>query len=453
MSLSRKAIDTLTARITGEVIPPSDPKYQMYRRVFNGKVLRRPAIIVRPRGSADVREAINCARANSVRVSAKCGGHGPTGFAVQDDALLLDLSLMRGVSVDRRTRNAVVEAGALWKDVDTAAAFHRLLPVGGGCNMVGVAGFTLGGGWGFLSRSLGLAIDNLESVELVTAEGALISASETENGDLFWALRGSGGGNFGIVTAFKYRLHPLQDVFGGTMWWPIAKAHEVLKAYRDLLVAGPPDSLYFDVSLYTDPEDGQQVSITAVYLGAEVAGRKALEPLIALADPAATALNTQPLRAVLDNYAEEIIEGRLELWKSRYLDMPLTDATIHTIAQWYGAAPGPASLFFIETLGGAIARVPSRATAYPHRHQLMCATIIGISDEVWRAPETERWAREFYAALAPATSGAVYVNYPDVELPEWAAAYYGDNYARLRKVKKTYDPEDFFRFEQSIQIQ
>lgn len=318
--------------------------------------------------------------------------------------------------------------------------------------MVGVAGHTLGGGVGYLSRKFGLAIDSLDRVHLVTADGKLVTASETEHRELFWALRGGGGGNFGVVTLFEYRLHPLPPlVFGGTLTWPYKRARQVLERYRDRFSAGFPDELYVDVSLSGSPESGREVSVTAVYLGFADDGSKMLEPFVKLA-PSKGCFTYRTFESILKSYADEIVEGRLQLWKGAFLKPRVTDKTIRTIVDRFARPPSVSSLFFIEPLGGAIGRFDAKKTAYAHRDQPMCATIIGIWSDTSQTAAMERWTRDFKRALKSAYSGAAYVNYPDtdLDLDDWPTAYYGANYARLVKVKRNYDRDDVFRFAQSI---
>jgi hypothetical protein len=451
MALSDEAVKSLTERVRGEVILPSAADYDVHRRVFNARESRRPAVIVRCAGAADVMAAVSFAREHGLPVSARSGGHGPTGFAVRDDGVLIDLSLMRGVVVNPGARTAVVQAGALWRDVYREAEAFGLAPAGGSCDMVGVGGFTLGGGWGHLSRLFGLAIDNLNWVQVVTADGRLVTASGSENPDLFWALRGGGGGNFGVATAFEYRLHPLPSrIFGGTISFPYRMARKILTVYRDQVLAGLPDRLYLDVALYGISEKEREVGVTVVYVGPEAAGRKAVAPLVRLARRKDIDLGLRTYGSMLTEYAQEIVDGRLQLWKAGFLEPRVSRSAIDTIVEQFGAGPSPRSLFFIEPLGGAIQCVDAAATAFPHRDQLLCATIIGIWEDTAQTAVTERWTRGFRRALAPALSTAAYVNYPDLERADWRRAYYGDNYPRLVQVKKRYDPDDVFRFEQSI---
>ena len=445
-----KAIARLRTRFAGEVILSSAPDYHVVRQVFNARESRRPAVIARCRGAADVMAAVKFAREHGLQISVKGGGHGPTGFAVCDDGLLIDLSLMRGVLVDPVDRTATVQAGALWKDVDREAQPFGLVPTGGSCEMVGVTGMTLGGGWSYLSRSFGLAIDNLESVQIVTADATLETASANEHPDLFWALRGGGGGNFGVVTSLRYRLHPLpKKILVGTISWPYEKAGDVLARYGEQ-VPSLEDPLYIDANLGV--VDGKpNVSLSCVYLGSdEAAGRAWLKPFIKTGRPRVD-LRMRPYGSFLKEYADTVVQGRLQLWKSGFVKPEALPKIIDTIVGHFEQAPGSSSpVFFIETLGGAISRVDSRETAYPHRDQLMCLTIVALWDDVARSEEVENWVRKFKDALRPGLSRAVYVNYPDVELENWPRAYYGNNYPRLVQIKRAYDRNNVFRFAQSI---
>jgi FAD/FMN-containing dehydrogenase len=449
-------LDDLAKRLNGDLLRPSTGPYEAARLVFNRRVDRHPAFVVRPRGIGDVRLCVDFARDRGLPLTVKGGGHGPTGSAVCDGGLLLDLTHMRGVWVDPVKRTATVQAGALWKDVYREAAAFGLVPPGGGCDMAGVAGSTLGGGWGFLSRSHGLAVDNLNAVQLVTADGRPLTATVAAHPDLFWALRGGGGGHFGVVTAFEYRLQPLPPlVYSGEIEWPYARAAQVLATYRDYILGEPPDRLYVDFNLWREGEAGGEaasgVSVFCLYVGEAADGRRALEPYLAIPD-ATDDLAMREYGAILDDYASQIHPPKLEMWKSAFLTPRIAPATIETIVGRFAGSPLPSSsLLFIETLGGAVGRVAPGDTAYVHRRERMCLTLVASWDTPAETEPMEAWAREFRAAVSPGTTGGVYVNYPDADLAGWAAAYYGDNYPRLIEVKRRYDPTGFFRFPQSIE--
>jgi FAD/FMN-containing dehydrogenase len=452
MPLSDALIKELEDRVIGDVLAPRARGYDHRRGVFNARVKRKPAVIVRCTGAADVIHAVLFAREYGVKVSARAGGHGATGHAVVDDAMLLDLRPMRAVHVDREARTALVQGGALWSDVNHETAPFDLAAAGGTCDMVGVGGHTLGGGWGYLARSMGLAIDTLRSANVVTADGSLVSVSTKRNADLFWALRGGGGGNFGVVTAFEFELTPLSlakpELYGGSLTWPYEKAAAVLETFCQLLPS-VPEEIYLDFSCFGGGGGGAIPSITVVSRLSKGQTDAVLAPILAIPD-SPDRLAAVSYTGLLETYAEEIHQGRSQLWKSGFLRQPVGADAIKTMVDHYKRAPTKFCLFFIEPLGGRIASVAPDATAFVHRRELMCATIIGVWTDPQHATRTLDWTRSFYAGLNRARSGGAYVNYADDDLAHWQTAYYGVNYDRLVKLKKQYDPDGLFTFAQSI---
>jgi FAD/FMN-containing dehydrogenase len=452
MRLSDAAIKELDNRVLGEVIWPDGPGYDGVRGVFNECVKRRPAVIVRCAGAADVIQAIRYAREYGVRISARGGGHGATGHAVIDGAALLDLRWMRGVRVDRDVRIARVHGGALWSDVNHQTAPFDLVAAGGTCDMVGVGGHTLGGGWGYLARSMGLAIDTLRRADVVTGDGSFVSVSEKQNADLFWALRGGGGGNFGVVTELEFELTPFSltkpDLYGGSLTWPYAKASAVLEMFCQLLPSVPSE-IYLDFSCFGGGGDGATPSITVVSRLSQGETDTVLAPILAIGG-SPDKLAAVSYASLLETYAKEIYQGRSQLWKSGFLRQPVDATAINVVVDQYKRAPTEFCLFFIEPLGGRIASVGADATAFVHRRELMCATIIGVWTEPQHATATLDWTRAFYAGLDGARSGGAYVNYADDELAHWQTAYYGANYDRLARLKMQYDPDGLFTFPQAI---
>ena len=452
MPLSEAAIKELDNRVLGEVVAPDAPGYDECRSVFNERVKRRPVVIVRCAGTADVIHAVRFARQHGVKVSVRGGGHGATGHAVVDDAILLDLRPMGAVHVDRESRTALVQGGAMWSDVNHETAPFDLVAAGGTCDMVGVGGHTLGGGWGYLARSMGLAIDTLRRADVVTADGSFVSASAEHNVDLFWALRGGGGGNFGVVTAFEFELTPFSlakpELYGGSLTWPYEKAAPVLETFCQLLPSVPRE-IYLDFSCVSAGGDGAIPCITAVSRLSKDKTDAVLAPFLAIGDSPDT-LAAVSYADLLDTYAKEIHQGRSQLWKSGFLRQPVGADAIKAVVDHCRRAPTEFCLFFVEPLGGRIASVAPDATAFVHRGELMCATIIGVWTEPRQATDTLAWTKSFYAALDCARSGGAYVNYADDDLADWKVAYYGANYDRLARLRRQYDPDGLFTFPQAI---
>lgn len=447
------AARALEARILGEVILPADESYDRNRAVFNARIDTRPALIVYCRGAADIIAAVHFARDRALPVATRAGGHGPAGHCVPEGGMLLDVSDMAGTWLDPERRTITVQGGVTWRDVNHETIPFGLAAPGGECPMVGVAGFTLGGGWGYLARSCGLAADSVVSAQVVTADGRLVTASDIEHPDLFWALRG-GGGSFGVVASLTFHLHPLPAVMlAGEIAWPIAQAPAVIRAFRDSFAAGAPEALSLDLSLASAPDGGRVVSTMGLYNGAVADGERAFAPLLSCGTPRYVDLKPRGYEELLDRYADTVEEGGRSLWKSGFLADGFGDAAIDALVEAYGAAPPGSSSCILEVLGGAVARVGRRETAFPHRDRLLCLTAIGT----WRdgadtgdAGDAAGWAREFMRAMGPFLTGSQYANYPDDELGEWRDAYYGENYARLAAVKRRYDPGDLFRSAQSI---
>jgi FAD/FMN-containing dehydrogenase len=454
VTLDDAAVASLAARMQGPVIRPGDPEYAAARQIWNGMIDKRPLLIARCASAADVAVAVRFAREQELPLAVRGGGHNVAGNAVCDDGLVIDLSRMRDIQVDPGTRTAWVQPGADWGELDRATQQHGLATPGGQVSATGVAGFTLSGGMGVLRRKWGLACDNLLGAEVVTASGEILHASVAEHPDLFWGLRG-GGGNFGVVTSFEFALHPLgPEIFGALTIYPIDAAASVMHKWRDF-ATNAPDEVTCDLVLWgmppmpgvPEPLHWSPVVIVAgMYAGPAEEGERALQPARELAEPLADMTARQPyvaLQSVLDPLYPA---GQLYYWKSLFAER-LDDDVIDAIIVQHASRPSPQTLFAIRALGGAMGRVPEDATAYGNR-----AARFNISiDASWQDPaqndEQIGWTRAVWSQLHELTGGGVYLNFAGMgeENDELARSGHGQNYQRLREVKRRYDPTNLFR--------
>jgi FAD/FMN-containing dehydrogenase len=443
----------------GEVLLPTSPGYDSARRIWNGAIDRHPAGIARCTGTADVIAAVRCAREHDLEIAVRGGGHNVAGTSVCDDGLVIDLSALRAVSVDPGDRTAWVQAGALWSDVDRETQVHGLATTGGIVGHTGVAGLTLGGGIGFLMRKHGLAVDNLLAAEVVTAEGSVVRASADEHPDLFWALRG-GGGNFGVVTAFRFLLHPVgPTVMAGPVFWAAEDTTEVLRFYRDF-AAGAPDELGSVVRLGTVPplpgipEDlhwRPAIAVACCYAGAVEDGERVLGALRRFGTPLVDLLAPRRYAAFQGGFDDTVLHGWHYYWKAANL-AGLSDDVIAVIADHAYAAGSARSYAAMFHMGGAVARVPHDATAYAGRdvaHNIVIDAV-WLPDAEHAAAETA-WARRFLQALEPHRAGGVYVNFLDADDDARVHEAYGDQiHRRLAGVKAEYDPDNAFHHNKNI---
>jgi FAD/FMN-containing dehydrogenase len=455
-------VERLRGGFHGAVILPADPGYDAARAIWNGAIDRRPACIARCTGVADVVAAVRFARERDLLVAVRSGGHGVGGYALCDGGLVIDLSPMKGIRVDPVARRARAEAGVLWGELDRETQLHGLATVGGIVTHTGIAGLTLGGGIGWLMRKHGATVDNLVSVDLVTADGEVLTASEDENPDLFWGVRG-GGGNFGIVTSFEYRLHPVGPiVLAGPIYHPLADAREVLRFYREFIAAAPDElTTIFNLRVAPPlpflPENvhGKPiVMVGACYAGATEDGIEVVRPLKEFGTPIVDLLEPKPYTALQSMFDPSVPHGWHYYWKSVELP-PLTDTAIDTLADHASALTSPKSYCIVFQLGGALARVAEDETAFSQRDAAHNVNI----NAVWTEddPEGERhvaWAREFFSAMQPHAGRHVYVNFLGDEGADRVRQAYGERqYERLAALKRTYDPTNFFRLNQNIEPQ
>jgi FAD/FMN-containing dehydrogenase len=449
IGLDDAAIKDLRASLRGSLLQPADAGYDGARRIDNAMIDRRPALIARCAGVADVLAAVRFARARDVLVSVRAGGHNVAGNAICDDGLVIDVSPMKGVRVDPAARTVRAEAGVTWGDLDAETQAFGLATTGGVISTTGIAGLTLGGGVGWLNGRFGLACDNLIAADVVTAAGHLVHASEQEHADLFWGLRG-GGGNFGIVTSFEYRLHPLGPMLlSGPVFHPAARAREVLRFYREFS-ATEPDELTTYAGLLTGPDGAPLVGLVPCYAGPPDQGEKVVERLRKFGPPAVDMIGAMPYVAVQRMFNDAFPPGRYNYWKSS-LTPGLTDQLLDTIVEHMARVPSPHSAVMLEHYHGAYSRPAATATAYSHRRPTYDVVIIANWTDPADNARNIAWTRELFAAVQPQVSAAAYVNFLDAdEGAERVRAAYGENYDRLVALKRTYDPTNFFRMNQNV---
>jgi len=448
--MTQESLDA--AGLNGKAIRPGDANYDEARRVWNGTIDKRPALIVRCQNSDDVVAAVKLARTEGLAVTVRGGGHHVAGSAVNDGGLVIDLSEMRGVTVDAAAKTARAEGGALLVDVDNATLQHGLAVPMGLFSETGIAGLTLAGGYGWQSRLRGLACDNLIAAELVTADGSLLKATASENTDLFWALRG-GGQNLGVVTSFEYRAHPMPDqLFFLFVAYPIAEANEVLRKVREYTRTAPREAGIIAV-LWTFPAaesypeeiwNQQFVGIAGPYIGDAAEGERILQPLRELGTPMFDISSPMPFGDIQHLFDEEYPKGRRYYWRSTYLK-ELSDDALLKVVDLGSRRPSPFTSLDVW-IGGdsAVADVGVDETPMAHRD---APFMIGIESN-WEGPAHDAaniaWAREVFTALEPHSTGGSYVNFEDSDDPARVAAAYGPNYQRLMQIKQKYDPDNLF---------
>jgi FAD/FMN-containing dehydrogenase len=460
--LAEETIAGIRALLRGAVVTPADPDYDAARRVWNGLIDKRPALIARCTGVADVVAAVNFAREHGLPVAVRGGGHNVAGTAVNDGGLVVDLSGMKGIRVDPAGRTARAEPGVTWGELDRETQAFGLATPGGEVSPTGIAGLTLGGGMGVLRRRHGLSCDNLVAVDLVTADGRILTVSEQEHADLFWGVRG-GGGNLGVVTSFAFKLHPVGPaIYEANAWYPGEDAAEVLSGWRAYAATAPEEVSSIAVLWSVPPIPpvpvewhGRPVAIVqATFVGPVAQGERALAPLRALGAPLFDASGAKTFLEVQSGMDPFFPAGHRYYWKSVYLDA-LDDAAVAASVARADARPSPSSLIAIRHLGGAIGRVPEAATAYGNRG----AQFLASFDAAWTDPADDdpniAWTREAWAELTRLSGGGAYVNFAGFG-EEGAAlqrAIHGANYERLAALKRRYDPTDLFRSPLNVQVQ
>ena len=447
--LATDALDAFRSTVCGELILADSPSYDVARRVWNGNVDRRPAMVLRCTGPADVRSAVDFVRTHGLLVSLRGGGHSAPGYGTNDGGVVIDMSRMKGIQVDPIRRTVRAQGGVLWADLDHETRPFGLATPGGVVSNTGIAGLTLGGGLGWLMGKHGLSVDNLLSADVVTADGKFRTASAADNPDLFWALRG-GGGNFGAVTSLEYRLHPVSEVLGGMLLYPLDQAAALLRYYRDLC-ATLPDEAEAYAALLTSPDGARLAALLLGYNGPVAEGEKVLAPARAFGKPIADLVAPMPHAArqsMLDDPGAK--NGLHRYWRSAYVDH-LPDEFIDLLVKAAATFTSPLSSFFLFFQHGAATRVPTTATAYAARRPLWDFDVVGQWTDASESAGHIAWVREVWGRLQPHLLGSVYINHMAADdRPETVRASYGENYARLRELKAAYDPTNLFRVNSNI---
>ncbi len=449
--LDADAIEQFGAGLRGNLLRQADDGYDEARTIYNAMIDNRPALIARCAGVADVIHAVDLARNDDLLVSVRGGGHNISGNAVCDNGLMIDLTPMKCVRVVPERGTARAEPGITWGEFDHETQAFGLATTGGLVSTTGIAGLTLGGGLGWLMGNHGLACDNLISVDVVTADGRLLTASETQNQDLFWGLRG-GGGNFGVAVSFEYRLHPVGPMLGGIVMHKLDKAVEVVR-FLDEFTRTSPDELGTFVAFLTSPEGERVMAIFVSYNGAVDEGERVLEPLRKFGPPLADMVGPMPYVQVQRLMDDGFPPGRQNYWKSNFLS-DLDDKAIEIIVDHFVKSPSPFTAVGIEQFSGAVCRVGTDDTAFNHRDARYNLLIVGAWPDSEAKDENVEWVRGLWDAMQPYSSGTVYVNYLGQEADEGAervkTAYGSEKYERLVTLKDKYDPANLFRMNQNI---
>jgi FAD/FMN-containing dehydrogenase len=450
MSSIAESVAFAAPSFTGRLLRPTDPEYDDVRRVHNGLIDKRPAIIARCGGAADIVDAVLLAHKLGLAISVRGGGHNVAGRATIDDGLMIDLSPMKGIQVDALARTARAQGGVLWREFNRETQLHGLATTGGVVGSTGIAGLTLGGGLGWLMPKYGLALDNLRAADMVMADGTVVRASADTNPDLFWAIRG-GGGNFGIAASLEYALHRVGPMItGGVVAHPLSRAVDVLRFFRDSC-SSLPDEAMLVAALQTAPDgsNAKLVGIVGSHCGPLEQGDVTFRPLKAFGPPVLDAIGPISYSSLNGMLDPAFPKAALSYWKAQFV-ADLTDDVIRTLIEGFQECPSPMSHIIIEHFHGAASRVPLASTACSMR---VTGFNVVIASQ-WADPrETERgimWARETFASLTPYLAPTRYVNYLEDDAGDGAAVVYGSNLARLREIKKKYDPDNFFRHNVNI---
>jgi hypothetical protein len=447
MVVSHDRIEGFQAAFRGELIKPGDSGYEAARKIWNASIDRHPGVIARCSGVADVIAAVNFARENELLVAVRGGGHNVSGKALCDDGIVIDLSGMRGIHVDAENHSARVQGGATLRDVDRETHVFGLAVPAGVISKTGIAGLTLGGGVGWLVRKYGLTCDNVLSFDIVTADGKPRVASANENEDLFWALRG-GGGNFGIVTSFEFRVHPVRTVLGGLVTYPRDRAVEVLQFYRDFTQSAPEELTAYAALVHT-PDGIPAVAVIACYCGDVAEGEQVFKSLRTFSSPIVDGIQIMPFPQMQTLLDAAFPDGNHNYWKSTFL-RELSDDAIAVLVEHANRATSPLSGVTIEYYGGVASRVGVSETAFAQRQAQYDVAILAQ----WVDPGESRrhvgWARGLADSMRPFSSRAYFLNFLGEEEEDTIKAAFGPNYDRLTSIKKKYDPENFFCMNQNI---
>lgn len=447
----------LKKNVKGQVLLPDDELYESARKIWNAMIDKRPAVIVRCAHTSDVVESIHFAKHAGFPLAVRSGGHNIAGSALCNDGVVIDLSQMKAATVNPSARRVTIEGGATLGDLDAATQAHGLATPVGINSTTGLAGLTLGGGFGWLSRKHGMTVDNLESAEVVTADGAVLRASATEHPDLFWALRG-GGGNFGVVTRFEFRLHPVgPDVLSGLLVYPLSEAKSVLQQYRQFIAQAPDELTVWTVLRLAPPlpflpsqvHGTGIVALPLLYVGDPKQGEPLIKPLRTFGTLLGEHVGVQPFVAWQKAFDPLLTPGARNYWKSHNFTA-LKDELLDIVIEYMKRLPAPQCEVFFGALGGATTRPASNATAYAHRDTKFVMNVHGRWEEPDEDDRCINWARDLFNATAPFASAGVYVNFLTSDEEDRVRAAYGSNYDRLAEVKRKYDPGNLFCVNQNI---
>jgi len=449
-------LDQLREQVHGEIVVPGDDTYDEARAVHNGMIDRHPAVVVRVANTGDVMSAIAHARENGLDLAIRGGGHSAPGSGTVDDGIVIDFSRMRSVRVDPASATARADAGVTWGDLNAATYAFGLATPGGIISTTGIAGLTLGGGIGYLSRGYGLTIDNLISADVVTADGRFLVASQDENPDLFWAIRG-GGGNFGVCTSLEYKLHPVKDVYGGPMFYEIEEAENILRFYREYMKDAPEEMGLFPAfqiapPLPFIPEDRHGdmfMALVACWSGRLEDGEAAFKPFHEVAEVKAEHVGPVPFPALNTAFDGLFPKGLRQYWKGNYVK-EFTDEAIAAHVQHGPNAPTASSTMHLYPIDGACHRVSPDATAFGHRDANWSMVIVAGWEDPADDDSNIQWVRDYSDAIAPHSQEGGYVNFMSSDDSNRIKANYGANYKRLAEIKRRYDPENVFHVNQNI---
>lgn len=455
--ISNETVLSLENNVAGTVILPGEESYNKARSIWNGMIDRKPAVIVQCKEAEDVPHAIRFARANELEISVHGAGHNIAGNAMVDDGLVIDFSKMKAVRIDTEMRHAFVEPGATLADFDREAQQYGLATPTGINSTTGIAGLTLGGGFGWLTRKYGLTIDNLVSVDMVTADEKKLHVDEDHNSDLFWAIRG-GGGNFGVVTQFEFQLHPVgPDVLAGLLVFPLEQGFDILRQYREYMDTAPEELNVWVVLRKAPPlpflpekVHGKEVIVLAVFYDGDFAeGQELIEPLRNFGDLYGEHVGVQPYVNWQQAFDPLLTAGARNYWKSHNFT-ELNNDVFKTVIDYANQLPDPQCEIFIGLISGAANDVPADAMAYAHRDANFVMNVHSRWNDSAHDKKCMAWARAFFKASAPHASDGAYTNFMTADEDDRIASAYGSNYERLVKIKSKYDPQNIFHMNQNI---
>lgn len=454
--MTTQTLDSLRSKVSGSVITPGDAGYDDARQVYNFMIDRRPAAVVQCASASDVASVVRYAAETGTELAVRGGSHSVPGFGTADDAIVADLSAMSTVSVDPEARTARAGGGTTWGGFNEATAAHGLATTGGVISTTGIGGLTLGGGIGYLSRGYGLSCDNLISAQVVTADGNTVTASESENPDLFWAIRG-GGGNFGVVTEFTFRLHPVTEIYGGPMFFELADGPAIFSYFNEFIKTAPREYGGFPAfqiapPLPFVPEDrvGEPfIALVSCWTGSANDGEKILQGFRDIATPVAEHVGTMPYADLNGAFDALVPRGLQHYWKAEFVG-DLTPEAIALHMEHGSRVPVVNSTVHFYPINGACHDVAADATAFGHRDATYAVVIAGMWPDPADNEAHTKWVKDYDAAIAPLSQGGGYINFASADDQSKVAANYGANYSRLLEVKRRYDPDNLFHLNQNI---